>query len=156
MGEEMVIARSMPPVVTQTLENSCWAAVLESWSRIDPRFTRQLSQDLLIDAFGEGDTGGITPISKIPIIAGSYDMRHDPVEARGLGTYLTHYLPTSHIFCAYAVRQYMHSLLIYRMSDIGQIRYMDPNGFELGTGMYRSNNLEWFIEHAPLYVMRKR
>jgi hypothetical protein len=129
MGEEMVIARSMPPVVTQTLENSCWAAVLESWSRIDPRFTRQLSQDLLIDAFGEGDTGGITPISN---------------------------LPTSHIFCAYAVRQYMHSLLIYRMSDIGQIRYMDPNGFELGTGMYRSNNLEWFIEHAPLYVMRKR
>jgi len=69
-----IISRTCPGWVRQTLENSCWAAVLESWSRADPRMMR-LRQQSLIATWGEGPTGGITPVTKIPQIAAAYNLQ---------------------------------------------------------------------------------
>ena len=152
------IFRNIPPSVVQTLEDSCWAAVLESWSHVDPRFNPQLHQNNLIRRFGEGDTGGITPVSKIPAIAMACDLSYlDYQSGDGFLGYLTRYLPTSHIFCSITVRQFMHSVLIHSLFDnrdmLGgvSVRYMDPND-----GLHHGQSLEWFQQRAPLLVMRKR
>ena len=151
------IFRNIPPSVVQTLEDSCWAAVLESWSHVDPRFNPQLHQSSLIRTFGEGETGGITPASKIPAIAGNFNLARDTLGASGFLGYLTRYLPTSHIFCSITVRQFMHSVLIHSLFDnrdmLGgvRVRYMDPND-----GLHHGQSLEWFQQRAPLLVMRKR
>lgn len=60
----MTISRILPPLVAQTLDDSCWAAVLASWSRVDPRIPA-LHQADLVRRWGEGATGGITPAAKI-------------------------------------------------------------------------------------------
>ena len=91
------IQRNIPPSVAQTLQDSCWAAVLESWSRIDPRFNPHLSQRSLIHSSGEGDTGGITPVSKIPMIAWSHNLAWELSEGPRLLECLARYLATSQI-----------------------------------------------------------
>ena len=60
--------RQRPPRVGQSLSDSCWAAVIESWSTIDRRVPRQ-AEDSLIAGYGEGPTGGINPATKIPELA---------------------------------------------------------------------------------------
>ena len=149
----MTIERSLPPVVGQTLDDSCWAAVLESWSRIDDRFGQHLSQSRLISTYGEGPTGGITPASKIPLIAMNYNLVWEMSAFRRLPSYFARYLPTSHIFCAYQTqRQFMHSVLIYRVSDINFARFMEP----AEPARYWGQSLDWFSERGPFVLMHKR
>lgn len=67
------INRRPPPRVRQTRIDSCWAATLESWSRIDSRLP-STSEAEMIETYGEGPTGGITPITKIPQIADRFGL----------------------------------------------------------------------------------
>lgn len=58
----MSISRRIPPIVAQTLIDSCWAAALESFSRVAPHIPDH-SQTALISSWGEGATGGGNAIS---------------------------------------------------------------------------------------------
>lgn len=145
----MSITRRVPPIVAQTLVDSCWAAALESWSRVDPRIPdRQQAQ--LIQQWGEGPTGGITPASKIPPIAAAMGLRYGAFTAADLVPYLSEHLPHSHIFCAYTRGSYTHAVIIYRMSDRRNISYMDPDG-----GHDRWQSISWFNKHGPFVLMRR-
>jgi hypothetical protein len=147
----MSVTRRVPPIVAQTLEDSCWAAALESWSRVDPRMPDRY-QAALIDMWGEGDTGGITPVIKIPIISSALGLTYggSAYAPSALVPYLTEHLPTSHVFCAYTIGDYTHAVIIYRLSDRGNISYMDPNG-----GYDRWQPVTWFQAHGPYVLMRR-
>jgi hypothetical protein len=148
------IFRLFPVLVTQTLQDSCWAAVLESWPRVDSRFNHHLSQAVLIRAYGEGDTGGITPASKIPMIAASLNLNWTTCGGSGLVDYLRQHLAASYIFCGYSVRQFIHSVLIYYYDEEPSgpiVQFMDSDG-----GRLVRRPVDWVESHAPLVLMRKR
>ncbi len=142
-----VISRTCPGWVRQTLENSCWAAVLEAWSRADPRIV-QLRQQPLITRWGEGPTGGITPATKIPRIADSYGLRWGGFRSGELIGYLRSHLASSYIFCAYSLPGWSHSVLIYRLRN-NDVAIMDPD-----RGRYRVMSHAWIESHGPFAVMR--
>jgi len=144
-----VINRREPPIVPQELNDSCWAAAIESWSRVEPRIVRQ-SQSTLISRWGEGETGGITPNNKIPIISDALNLQWGGFAGSALGDYLTQHLPSSHVFCAYSISGFLHSVMIYRFSESRNVSYMDPNG-----GSYRWRSLNWLSNHGPFVLMRK-
>jgi len=144
----MVIARHCPPWVRQTLEDSCWAAVLEAWSLVDPRLPT-LMQQPLIDHLGEGPTGGITPERKIPPISRAYGLAwaaHRSGEAVG---YIRRNLPTSHLFVAYSNGTFLHSVLVYRLRD-NDVSFMDPYD-----GHYKNRPHSWLEAKGPFVMMRK-
>lgn len=145
------ILRQPPPRVRQTLVDSCWGAVLQSWSGIDSRFPA-LQEGALVTAYGEGPTGGITPSTKIPLIAEKYGLRYGGFNGQDLRNYLLSHLPHSHIFCAYTRGAYAHAVLIYRLSGqaLTHVSYMDPDG-----GYHRWHTTEWFAAHGPMVLMRK-
>lgn len=144
----MSIDRAAPPRVAQTLSDSCWAAVLESWSRVDPRITPQQSQTNLIATYGEGSTGGITPATKVPVIAQALNLRWGGFAGADLGGYINNHLAQSHLFCAYTVGQYTHSVLLYRLNN-GTVSFMDPDG-----GRWRRRAVSWLAARGPLVLMR--
>lgn len=146
----MTITRRFPPIVAQTLTDSCWAAALESWTRVDPRMADR-RQAALIQQWGEGPTGGITPAAKIPVIAGAMGLAWGGFDANGLVPYITQHLPNSHIFCAYTRGGFTHAVMIYRLSDRGNISYMDPDG-----GHDRWKPITWFQARGPYVLIRKR
>ena len=123
----MNISRVRPRIVAQTHVDSCWAAVLESWSLVDHRIPRQHQQQL-IHRWGEGGTGGITPLTKIPLIASALGLFWGGFAPDALVGYLENHLHTSHVFCAYTRGAYTHAILIYRFSDRNNVSYMDPDG----------------------------
>jgi hypothetical protein len=142
------IGRACPYDVRQTLENSCWAAVLESWSRVDPRLPR-LNHDDLVDRWGEGSTGGITPSRTVPFIAAAFDLRYSGLEGGYLEGYLRLNMPTSHVFCAYTLPGYTHAVLIYQLGQ-DRLAFFDPNG-----AVYRVRDIEWIEQRGPFVVMAK-
>jgi len=146
-----VIARAVPFPIEQTLADSCWAAVLECWSLVDPRFDR-LRQAELIRQWGEGETGGITPELKIPVMSGVYRLIGVGFNAGELGSYIRRHLARSHIFVAYTRGQFMHSVLVYRMGEgASDVSFMDPDG-----GQYRTRPMRWLDNRGPFVVMRRR
>jgi hypothetical protein len=146
----MAIDRLVPPHVAQTLEDSCWAAVLESWSRVDLCLVRQ-EQSALIARWGEGPTGGITPARKIPLIAHALGLQWGAFRSgREVSSYLQRHLPDSHIFFAYTVsRQFTHSVLIYRLEG-DDLWVMDPD-----RGRHRRRSLSWLGTRDPFVLLRR-
>ena len=121
--------RNRPPMVRQTLPDSCWAAALESWSRADPRVGGgSLRQQELISRWGEGTTGGITPTAKIPVIASSLGLQTPTGSFRYVTAFLERTLAGSYVFCVYFDAQsgYMHTVLVYGVEN-GRVTAMDPN-----------------------------
>jgi hypothetical protein len=145
----MNITRRMPPIVAQSLADSCWAAALESWSRVDPQIN-DVRQDALISTWGEGATGGITPALKIPRIAQAYHLGWGGFAPTAFEGYLRDHLRGSHVFCAYNRGPFLHAVLVYRLSDRGNVSYMDPDG-----GHDRWKPLRWFTQRGPYVLMRK-
>jgi hypothetical protein len=145
----MNISRLRPPIVAQTHVDSCWAAVLESWSIVDGQIPRQYQQRL-IHRWGEGGSGGITPLTKIPVIAAALGLQWGGFHSDALVTYLESHLTESHIFCAYTRGAFTHAILIYRFSDRNNISYMDPNG-----GHDRWKDMQFFLDRGPYTLMRR-
>ena len=144
----MAISRPRPPVVRQRMRDSCWAAVLESWSQADRRVSAG-TQDDLVALFGN-TTGGITPATHIPLIASQYGLAWGGFQSGQLGAYLNQHLAASHIFCAYARIGYHHSILIYRLAN-DNVSYMDPD-----PGRYRTQPLSQLEVRGPFALMRAR
>lgn len=122
------MSQNVPPLVRQTRQDSCWAAVLESWSRADRRMPQGLQQQQLIDQWGEGPTGGINPEVKIPRIAAAYGLQVPRESFRFVLSYLERHLDSSYVFCASSVPGsiYMHSVLVYGIRG-SNILTMDPD-----------------------------
>lgn len=132
-----------PPVVAQTLSDSCWAAVLESWSRSSQHPFPAVQQQAMIAKFGEGRTGGITPARKIPEIARAYQLAFDVCYVLNFELTLMGQLPRGLVFVArllappgsqgaagQGLRQ-CHAELVYGNDDNGNLLIMDPNGGRL-------------------------
>ncbi len=146
----MTISRRVPPLVAQTSEDSCWAAALESWSRVDPRIPDRHEKDL-VRLWGEGPRGGITAATKLPVIAAAMGLTWGCYQPYDLVSFLEQHLPTSHVFCAYCRGGgFSHAVVIYRLSDRGNISFMDPDG-----GRDRWRSFHWFVGHAPFALMCK-
>jgi hypothetical protein len=137
-----------PPRITQSLQDSCWAAVIESWSQVESRIPRQQEQ-FLIDRWGEGETGGITTPIKIPPISTRFGLIWQVLERSGIGEHLSQHLPAGHIFCAYSVRSYLHSVLVYQFLDEERVVIMDPR-----QGTYRWLTLNWLHQQRSVLMMR--
>lgn len=97
----MTITGVFPPIVAQTLTDSCWAAALESWTRVDPQMPDR-RQAALIQQWGEGPTGGITPAAKIPVIASAIGLAWGGFDANGLVPYITAPSAQSHLLRVHA------------------------------------------------------
>lgn len=142
------IYRSRPPRVQQSLGNSCWAAVLESWSNADPRIPQQ-QESALIARYGEGPTGGITPGQKIPQLARRFNLQWGGFDGAALDGYLTEHLPNSHVFCAYRTGAFLHAVLVYGYSG-SNAHVMDPRG-----PSHLTRSLSWLTGRAPFAMMRR-
>lgn len=124
-----MVARPVPPIVGQSLSDSCWAACLTSWSRTSPATFATQNQAALIRHWGEGATGGITPAEKIPLIAEDLGLRQQVVPtAFLLDTGLAQLLPQSPVMVAQRRGRFCHAMLAYDRDDAGRILVMDPNG----------------------------
>lgn len=143
------INRRQPPRIVQSQPNSCWAAVLESWSRVEPTISVQ-QESILIRKWGEGKTCGITPVTKLPQIARVLALVDGGFRGPELAAYLTTHLPRSHVFCAFPTGVTSHAVLIYRFSENGVVSYMDPQ-----VGEYRWDSIRWFSNHRTLGLMRR-
>lgn len=142
------IYRPRPPRIQQSLSDSCWAAVLESWSNADRRIPQQ-QESALITRYGEGATGGITPDTKIPQIASRFGLQWGGFAADALDGYLTRHLPNSHVFCAYRTGRFLHAVLIYGYAG-SNVHVMDPRG-----PSYATRLLSWLTQRAPFAMMRR-
>jgi len=142
------IYRPRPPRVGQSLNDSCWAAVLESWSNADRRISQQ-QESVLIAQYGEGSTGGITPAQKIPRLASRCGLQWGGFEGSALDGYLTQHLPNSHVFCAYRTGAFLHAVLIYGYAG-DSIHAMDPR-----QPSYVTRSLSWLTGRAPFAMMRR-
>lgn len=142
------INRLQPPRIRQALTDSCWAAVIESWSKMASAIPSQ-QESRLVSRWGEGATGGITPSTKVPQIANALGLAWGGFPGPALGGYLARELGSSHIFCAYPNGIFAHAVLIYRLSDRGNVSFMDP-----ATGQYRWRPLSWFAGKHTLALMR--
>ena len=145
----MTITRRLPPMVAQTHADSCWAAVLESWSRVDPGM-QPTRQAMLVRLLGEGPDGGITPSTKVPVIADTLGLAWGGFGAAGMERHVRRHLPDGHLFCAYSRGRLLHAVLIYRLSDRGNLSFMDPDG-----GEARWRPLDWFRLRGPYVLMRR-
>jgi len=144
----MVIARTCPPWVRQSLVDSCWAAVLEAWARVDPRLPT-FRQQPLIDEHGEPTTGGLNPEAEIPLIAGPNGLVHKVRTSGQAIHYIRSYLRQSHIFVCYSVPGYMHSVLVYRLRD-NDVSFMDPYDVQ-----YKNRPHRWLETKGPFVFIRK-
>ncbi|MGH7023613.1 MAG: hypothetical protein ACREEB_08495 [Caulobacteraceae bacterium] len=150
----MFVHRHPPPIVAQTLVDSCWAAALDSWSQADPRIPHQ-PQAALISRWGEGADGGITPARKIPIIAGALGLAWGGFDRDGLGPYVYTHIQESCLFCAYTRGSYTHAVIFYGLNDTvrhqgARVSFMDPDG-----GHLRTHSLDWFGSRGPYVLMRR-
>lgn len=145
----MIITKQRPPTEVQHLKNSCWAAVIESWSRADKNIPVQLQRSLY-RRWGEGPTGGITPKTKIPVIAQALGLQWGGFRSSELCGYITQHLRNSYVFVAYTVSsQYTHAVLVYYL-DNNHIAYMDPY-----RGEYIMRSRGWIEQKGPFAVMRR-
>ncbi len=144
------IMRALPPSVAQTRRDSCWAAVLESWTRVAKHLPPR-GQAELIARWGEGQTGGITPWIKIPLIAADLGLQHGGIAPRDALQYIHRHIGGSYIFCAHAAGAFSHAQLIYGYDDEAkQVQIMDPAG-----GRYLVRDFAWFEQQpAGLVMMR--
>ena len=123
---------------------------------VDSRIPTVSEADLIAN-FGEGKTGGITPINKIRPIAEFFDLHHGGFKNSQFQGYLLKHLPHSHVFCGYQRdATTWHAVLIYRLSgekttDLTDVFYMDPDG-----GSYRWKSLEWFKQYGGLMVLMRK
>ncbi len=85
-------------------------------------------QQELITRWQEDPTGGITPATKIPVIAAELGLQRPQAHLRFITSFLESTLRISHVFCAYFDSQsgFMHTVLVYRVEN-GHITAMDPN-----------------------------
>lgn len=160
--------KAVPKSVKQQHDESCWAAVLESWDHADSRMrlnadrmavpdefrTDNIEHDELCAAWGEGPTKKITP-NKLENVAYACGLKWKVLNSPSntgnlLEEYLVLHLGGSYIFCAVTMRpDEMHAVLIYGMRDGGAV-YMDPSD----GGNYWCN-WNWFHNRRKLIVMRR-
>jgi hypothetical protein len=145
------IMHQPPPLVGQRLSDSCWAAVLESWSRATPTPFATQQQEALIQRHGEGRTGGITPLQKVPLLAGQLGLAWKVERGAQINHYINQHLRSGLIFCAYPIGNYCHAVLIYGADTTGRIAIMDPNH----GGRHTSHADTWFARRGNLILMRK-
>ena len=109
-----------------------------------------VSEGEMIAAYGEGKDAGITPLTKIPVIATDFRLDYNIFDGKELGQYLRRYLAHSYVFCAYQDGATSHAVLIYRLSgqDLTHVSCMDPRG-----GYHCWHPLSWF--ETGMVVMRK-
>ncbi|HEY7900016.1 MAG TPA: hypothetical protein VIC25_02415 [Caulobacteraceae bacterium] len=150
----MFVNHHRPPIVAQTLVDSCWAAALDSWSQADPHIPHH-TQAGLITLWGEGATGGITPAAKIPHIAQTLGLAWGGFDSAGFSQYVYNHIAEGYLFCAYTRQSYTHAVIFYALDNTqarrGQrLSFMDPDG-----GHYRHHSLDWFESRGPFVLMRK-
>jgi len=145
------IMHQPPPRVGQRLSDSCWAAVLESWSGATPAPFSLQRQEELIQRHGEGATGGITPAEKVPLLAGRLGLTWKVEQGAKINHYINQHLRSGLIFCAYPIRNFCHAVLIYGADTSGRIAIMDPNH----GGRFSSHSDTWFAGRGNLILMRK-
>lgn len=166
------IVLNRPPHVPQLWDDSCWAAVLESWEISSRPINIKLpasqageepGQEAMAAAWGEGPTKGLTPAAKIPVIAAACGLdsgNNKAYEGNKLKQYLADHLNKGYVFCAYKVPGGFHAVLIYKCDEQGCC-YMDPNTGHPDAPSHQNCgfwwcNWQWFINRGPLILMRKK
>ena len=150
--------RIRPPMVQQNLINSCWAAVLESWSRVDARVGGgALRQQELITRWGEGPTGGITPATKIPVIAAALGLQMPQARFRYVTAFLESTLRTSHVFCVYfdSHSGFMHTVLSTQQAGRELAGVIKPGALIISfqNGIHNAEVLQELLRHRVLRGM---
>lgn len=107
--------RRLPPLVAQTMSDSCWAASLESWTRVMSGRAPQRQQDL-IDAYANADNGGLDPTTGIPPLADDIGLSYEVVVGSDVtDEYLADKLRSSgHLILVYNTGGgFSHAVVVY-------------------------------------------
>ncbi len=143
--------RSQPIPVKQTLADSCWAAVLQSWSYADIRIHDEngyLHEMDLVKLYGVGKTGGMPPATQWPTVCQRFGLSYTPVRAEDIWDYLREKLPGGYVFCALRRPPGSHAVLIYKFNEeTATVSFMDPDG-----GRIREEAGPFFDARGPLLL----
>lgn len=121
------IVQVQPPAVIQTLDDSCWAACLQAWTRADHRLGPWLNEMELVEKYGETPTGGITPEIAYPKFRARWKVWADAYQSSALVRLIEEELPSSHMMCAhYSTAGKWHAVLIWKVTKAGRVYFMDP------------------------------
>lgn len=143
-----MIRKTKPPREVQHLDDSCWAAVLVSWSQAESKIPVQKQKDLYTK-WGEGKTGKITPEKKLPMLAKHYDLVWGGYKSNELSTYIERHLNKSYLFVAYKQDSKNHHAVLVYYLDKDNIEYMDPY-----KGEYIKQKRSWIEQRGPFGVLR--
>ena len=132
------VDRARPPFIEQRELNWCWAATLESWTRIDGRWGRAIPQATWVNDSGlqpylHPQTKAIRVQTGIPYLSRRYNLHYDAWNTSLPGTrtpslgQLRDTLRNSHSLAVFQVRptEASHIVLVY---SIGRetVYFMDP------------------------------
>lgn len=127
--------RSRPPSNKQNLTYSCWAAALDSFSRVTAGVPTLKEKDL-IAAYGTGTNGalGAPGLARLKTALAAYGVRVDLLASLGLPYDIEDRLQKSHVVLARQVAgDDWHAWMVYGIDNF--VLYMDPRD-----GVYHSVN----------------
>jgi hypothetical protein len=131
----MNVYRAHPIKKKQTLDYSCWAACLESWSRTCVKIDN-LSEHALLGYYGNGTNGGLSGAKIEPLrtwLKSTRQIKSDLISSGGLEeSWVESKLAHSYIMVAYQidpVKGDWHARLIYGKDNF--LYYMEPRTGQL-------------------------
>lgn len=146
------VVHDLPRLVAQTRADSCWAAVLDSWSHTRPHPFAPITQAAAIRRWAMGPTGGIAVPYVLPMIAGALGLAYAGIRGAEFEERLGKALPRGLVMCAYPVTGGVHAVLIWGFAADGSVSYMDPNA----GARHRTVPLAAFAAHPGLVVVHRR
>ena len=146
----MSFYRMRPPLNKQDDDNTCWAAVLDSFSRVTGNVPN-LNESDLVSRFGDGSQkGGLTPwrLFALTIYLRVYGLQVDLIDPYLPFKYeVEDRLRKSHVILMYNIKDAdWHAWLVYGVDN--WLCFMDPR-----TGEYSKMRLELFASTPGYYAI---
>jgi len=144
--------RSRPPANKQNLTYSCWAAALDSFSRVTVGVPTLKEKDL-IAAYGEGPNGalGASGLGRLKSALAAYGVRVDLLRSLDMPYDIEDRLQKSHVVLARQVAgDDWHAWLVYGVDNF--LIYMEPrdgryHSMNWGTGLTSAKG--WYLFWKP-------
>jgi hypothetical protein len=130
----MLLKQSCPPWVRQTYTDSCWAAVLDAWLRMNDGPAGSDTQEQLVSRWSTRSGGGLDPnrLDEIALWYGLILQPTDPAKTIS-GASARHVMESalkmSCVFFSFLNPKngFWHTVLVYRLRD-DDVSFMEPDG----------------------------
>ena len=132
-----------PTIVTQSMRDSCWAAILESWGSMESEIPNRTQAEWLAEGrpwelARRGPEGGVSGPTLIRLIGehvphSHWEIINSSQPPGALGQRLPDLLRTGHVVCIYQnAPNFHHGVMVFDLED-DALSVMDPDGGQIRT-----------------------